>query len=185
MRAEVRRQFIHFLFGSLIISLVAVGGTRESLLLISIAFLAGLVLSYSIRRGVKVPLVCNVVDCVQRHYEKEIPGKGALFFFLGAIITMVLFWQQRIVLGALCVAVYGDAASTVFGVRFGKHKLVGKKSFEGTLAGILIAGFFLSFLFQFHIAFLAALIGMLAELLPFDDNFTIPIAVGLVLSILL
>lgn len=185
MKVEIRRQFIHFLFGSIIIAIIALQGTRISLLAISIAFLAGLVLSYAIKKGVRIPLICNVVDCVERHYEKELPGKGALFFFLGAIITIVLFWQPRIVLGALCVAVYGDAASTVFGVKFGKHKLVGKKSLEGTVAGILIAGFFLSFLFQLHIAFIAAIAGMLAELLPFDDNFTIPIAVGAVLTILL
>jgi len=185
MKVEVRRQFIHFLFGSLIISLVALRGTQEALLVISIAFLAGLVLSYAIRKGIKVPLVCSVVDCVQRHYEKELPGKGALLFFLGAIMTMVLFPGQKIVLGALCVAVYGDAASTVFGIRFGRHRIAGKKTLEGTLGGILASGLFLCLLFPLHMALLAAVIGMLAELLPFDDNFTIPLAVGITLSILI
>ncbi len=91
MKVEIRRQFIHFLFGSIIIAIIALQGTRISLLAISIAFLAGLVLSYAIKKGVRIPLICNVVDCVERHYEKELPGKGALFFFLGAIITIVLF----------------------------------------------------------------------------------------------
>jgi len=185
MKAEIRRQFIHFLFGSAIIALVAVRNIQESLLAIGIAFLAGLLLSWLIKKGFKIPIIFPLVKKVERHYEKRLPGKGALLFFLGAIITMLLFWQQRIVLGALCVAIYGDAASTIFGLRFGKHRIAGKKTLEGTLAGIAASFAFLMLLFQWQVALAAAAVGMLAELLPFDDNFTIPIAVGLTLTILI
>jgi len=82
------------------------------------------------------------------------------------------------------VAVFGDAASTVFGLKFGKHKIAGKKTLEGTLGGIAASAFFLLFIFQWPVALAAATIGMIAELLPFDDNFTIPIAVGIMLAIL-
>jgi len=186
MKTELRRQFIHFLFGSFFIALIAVQGFEYSLIVLSLAFALGLLFSYAIKKGLRVPLLIQVVEKVERGYEKHLPGKGALLFFLGAIITMVLFWQSRaIVLGALCVAVFGDAASTVFGLRFGRHALVGKKTLEGTVGGIAVSLFFLSFLFQWQIALIAAVIGMLAELLPFDDNFTIPVAVGLTLSILI
>lgn len=185
MKAENRRQFFHFLFGSGIIALVATKGIEASLLVISLAFLAGLAISYAIKKGVKIPLLLGFVKKVERDYEKKLPGKGALLFFLGAIATMLLFRQQPLViLGALVVAVYGDAASTVFGLRFGKHRIAGKKTLEGSLGGIAASLFFLLFLFQWPIALAAATIGMLAELLPFDDNFTIPIAAGVILSIL-
>jgi len=185
MKSEIRRQFIHFLFGSFFIALVAVRGTLESLFVLCIAFLTGLVFSYAIKKGAKIPIITHIVQRVERDYEKHLPGKGALLFFLAAIITILLFQRQEIVLGALGVVVYGDSASTIAGLRFGKHRIAGKKTLEGTLGGMAAAFFFLLFIFQWPIALAAAVIGMLAELLPFDDNFTIPIAVGLTLSILI
>lgn len=181
MKSEIRRQFIHFLFGSFFIALVAVLSTLDSLFVLCIAFLTGLVFSHAIKKGAKIPIVTHIVQRVERDYEKRLPGKGALLFFLAAIITILLFQRQEIVLGALCVAVYGDAASTVVGLRFGKHRIAGKKTLEGTLGGIAMAFFFLQFIFQLPVALAAAITGMAAELLPFDDNFTIPIVTGLAL----
>jgi dolichol kinase len=185
MKVEIRRQFIHFLFGSAIITLVALRGVQESLVVISTAFIVGLAVSWLIKKGVKIPVLTPIVERVERHYEKHLPGKGALLFFLGAIIAMALFQSQEIVLGALCVAVYGDAASTIVGMRFGRHRIAGKKTLEGTLGGILVSSAFLLALFQWPVALAAAVVGMAAELLPIDDNFTIPVAVGLTLSILI
>lgn len=185
MKAEIRRQFIHFLFGSFFIALVAAFGTLNSLSVLCIAFLTGLFFSYAIKKGAKFPVITHIVQRVERGYEKHLPGKGALLFFLAAIITITLFQSQEIVVGALCIAVYGDAASTVIGLRFGKHRIAGKKTLEGTLGGIAASLFFLLFIFQWPVALAAAVIGMLAELLPIDDNFTIPIAAGLALSILI
>ncbi len=186
MKAEARRQFIHFVFGSMIIALVALKGVQLSLQILMVLFLAGLAVSYAIKKGLKIPGLMSVLKRVERDYEKHLPGKGALLFFAGAIMAMVLFGQnQNIVLGALGVAVFGDAASTIVGITVGKHRLVGKKTLEGTIGGILASFFFLSFLFQWQIALAASLFGMLAELIPIDDNFTIPLATGAVLTILL
>jgi len=185
MKTEARRQFIHFLFGSFFISLIALLGVEQSFFVLAACFGTGILVSFLLKKGVKIPLLLHIVQRVERDYEKHLPGKGALLFFLAAIITIVLFQEKAIVLGALCVAVYGDAASTVFGLRFGKHKIAGKKTLEGTFGGIAASLFFLSFLFQWPVAIAAAFIGMIAELLPFDDNFTIPIAVGLALTILI
>lgn len=185
MKTETRRQFIHFLFGSFFIALIAVLGIEQSFFVLAACFGAGLLVSFLLKKGARIPLLLGVVKKVERDYEKHLPGKGALLFFLAAIITIVLFQEKAIVLGALCVAVYGDAASTVFGLRFGKHRIAGKKTLEGTFGGIAASFFFLSFLFQWPIALAAAIVGMVAELLPFDDNFTIPIAVGLMLTILI
>ena len=185
MKTEVRRQFIHLLFGSFFIALIAILGIEQSFFVLAVCFGAGLLVSILLKRGVKIPLLLHIVQRVERDYEKHLPGKGALLFFLAALITIILFREKAIVLGALGVAVYGDAASTVFGLKFGKHKIAGKKTLEGTIGGIVASLFFLLFLFQWPIALATAVIGMLAELLPFDDNFTIPIAVGLALTVLI
>ncbi|MBN2067570.1 MAG: phosphatidate cytidylyltransferase [Candidatus Diapherotrites archaeon] len=185
MRKEARRQFIHFCFGSLFIAIAALQGIEFTRVLLAVVFAIGLLVSFLIKRGAKIPVVMQVVERVERDYEKRLPGKGALLFFLGAIILMLLFQEKMVVLGALCVAVYGDAASTVFGIAFGRHRIAGKKTIEGTVGGIAASFAFLQLLFPWDIALAAAVIGMLAELLPFDDNFTIPIAVAAALTILL
>jgi dolichol kinase len=88
-------------------------------------------------------------------------------------------------LGGLCALIYGDSVSTIFGIKFGKHKLIGKRTWEGTIAGMLAALPFLAILFPIQIALATAIIAMLAELLPINDNFSIPIATAIFLSIML
>ncbi len=185
MRQEILRQFVHFLFGSAFIALVIVAGTETALTVVAAAMLLGLVGSYLLKSGLRIPILFNLVQIVERKYEKTLPGKGAFMFFLGAIILMFFFKEQAIVVGALCVAVYGDAASTIFGIRFGRHRIAGKKTLEGTLGGILVSLFFLGMLFEWWVALIAAVVGMLAELLPIDDNITIPIVAAAVLTLLL
>jgi len=188
MKKEIRRQFIHYLFGSALIALVAIAGALTALQIISVIFVFGLLFSFLLKKGVKIPLIFHAARMVERDYEKHLPGKGALLFFASAIIALsvfgVLLQKPLAAIGALCAVVYGDSASTLVGIRFGKHRLAGKRTLEGTLGGIVAAFFFLQFIFPPHIAFAAALAGMAAELLPWDDNFTIPVAAGAALALL-
>ncbi|MCX6798557.1 MAG: hypothetical protein NTW59_00470 [Candidatus Diapherotrites archaeon] len=188
MKKELRRQFIHYCFGSAFIALAALGGVQLALEILLLVFALGLLFSFLIKKGIKIPLFFQVAKMVERDYEKHLPGKGALLFFLSAIIALgvfgVLLQKPLAALGALCAVVYGDSASTMAGLRFGKHRLVGKRTWEGTLGGLAAAFFFLQFLFPMHIALIAATVGMIAELLPWDDNFTIPLAAGAALALL-
>jgi len=59
------------------------------------------------------------------------------------------------------------------------------KTIEGTIAGTAISTIMLSTIMpSIQIALAASIIGMLAEYLPIDDNFTIPIATGITIAIL-
>ena len=185
MIKEVRRQFVHFLFGSLFIALAILFGTEGALLYVSALFSAGLVAILLILAGIKIPLLYGIVQRLEREQEKGLPGKGALMLFLGAIILMILTQNVLVVVGALCVSAYGDVASTIFGLKWGKHSIVGKKTLEGTLGGIFVSLLFLGVLFEWWIALIAAVAGMLSELLPIDDSITIPLVSAVVLTLLL
>ena len=188
MRKEIRRQFIHFIFGSFFICLAATQGMPLTLQMLCAAFALGLLVSYALKKGMRVPVFHQAARMVERDYEKHLPGKGALLFFLSAIIVVGIFGialqNKPAALGALCTVVYGDSVSTIVGMLFGKHRIAGKRTWEGTLSGLAAAFLFLQFLFPPHIALAAAAIGMAAELLPFDDNFTIPLASGAALAVL-
>ena len=96
-------------------------------------------------------------------------------------------------LAALVPLVFGDRAGLLVGKSMGRISFKGK-TVEGSLACLtvsfiiylLLARFWpLVFGFPLIILFSAALIGTLAEALPrpFDDNLTIPIAVGVFLTL--
>ena len=89
----------------------------------------------------------------------------------------------------------GDTAAALVGRRFGRHKTVNGKSWEGVIA-FVIAGWLGCALFLwisgmpqiFYLWAVAAVIpAAAAELfekqLHFDDNFSIPLVTGMVLSI--
>ena len=180
----MRRQFLHLLFGTVFIALIVFFGQRLCLAILIACFLIGIVFSLAIKAGIKIPVFYHLVEKVEREHEKELPGQGAVLFFASAIIVLLLFPSPIISIGALCCLIFGDSASTIFGIKFGRHKLVGKRTLEGTTAGILAMLPFLLVLFPAPVAIVTAIIAGLSELLPINDNFTIPIAAAVTLTIL-
>ena len=124
------------------------------------------------------------------------PFAGAFWFYMGIGLSFLLFPLKAASAAGLVLAV-SDSLSTIIGVRFGSHKLLGKKSWEGTGA-FLISSFLLCLLFFPPVlSLLAALVATLAELLPeartlssprlriiSDDNLLIPLLAGLTLTVL-
>ena len=109
-----------------------------------------------------------------------------------ALLVNVLF-PPFIAAPSLAVMLTGDAAAALIGRKFGKHRTVNGKSWEGfaafvivgfaALAAVLaIAGAFSAF---WHWGLLGVLLAAVAELfqkqLKVDDNFSIPLCVGVVL----
>ncbi|MFH2010468.1 MAG: hypothetical protein ABI333_27965 [bacterium] len=121
-------------------------------------------------------------------------------WYLAALLLGVIFLPQHAVeLGAVALAV-GDPLASLAGKRWGRVKLVGDKSYAGTGAFLLgtfvAASLFLwlvvpgvGLLRSSGIAAVLAGVGAAAELLSgkvrLDDNFSIPLAVGLVAALLL
>ncbi|MDO8647328.1 MAG: phosphatidate cytidylyltransferase [Candidatus Diapherotrites archaeon] len=186
MNKEFSRQLMHLAFGIFFIAEILLFGIAASLMTAIALLVFGVILSLLISEGISIPLLHKAVKHVERESEQSMPGKAALVFVLAVIVTIIVFVLQgrAIVLGALIVLVFGDSFSAIVGKKFGKTKIFGKRTLEGTIAGIIAASIPLAFLFHPVLAFLAALAGMLAEYLPFDDNFTVPLAAGLVLIIL-
>lgn len=114
-------------------------------------------------------------------------------WLLGAIAVIGLF-GQKVALAAIVTFAFGDFISTIVGEQWGKHKLPYNKtkSLEGSLAFFLItfAGVYLVFFFTGFDYLLAAVISasvgsIIESLIPtnywLDDNFAVPVGVGLVL----
>lgn len=188
MISEFRRKFIHIGIGAVIILMVFFLGTIKSLAILFPIYIIGLIVSFLILKGFKIPFAHALLDDVQRTDEKHLPGKGALYFFLGANLVLALFWwNQLFVLAALCTVVFGDGFATMIGTKFGKHRLVGKKSVEGTFACIIACVIFLHILFPFSIYRIGftAFVATAVELLPLNDNLGMPLATAATLLFLI
>ncbi|MFH1586688.1 MAG: hypothetical protein ABID38_02435 [Candidatus Diapherotrites archaeon] len=182
---ELRRQLIHVIAGSAVIWFVLFLGRTNALLLASLIFLIGLIISILLKWGYKIPIASDLVKVAGREKEKSFPAIGALMFFSGIILTMAFFQDLNVIIGALVVAVYGDGASTLIGKAIGKIKTIGGLTLEGTIGGMIVSFLLLAGIFDLVPALWAAIFGMASEMLPIDDNVSIPIVAAIVLTILL
>ena len=122
--------------------------------------------------------------------ERSITGAPAFF---GGVFLSFLFFPRSTALAALVPLIFGDRAGFLVGNAFGRIS-IGKKTLEGSAAcftasflAYLAASWLWPDLFGYGLVVLASasLVGTVAEALPrpFDDNLTIPLAVGIFLSL--
>lgn len=111
---------------------------------------------------------------------------GITFMMTGITIIVALFPKNVVLLVMLFVAMADPIASEI-GIRFGKDKLIGNKSLQGSLAAfatcfLLALAYFTHFDLvgerRFIVCLISGLIGAASELIPIgklDDNFVFPV----------
>jgi len=111
---------------------------------------------------------------------------GATYMAAGVSLIIVLY-PKRVVLLTLLLLSVADPLASYVGIRFGKERLLGHKTLQGTLAAFLACftittvycyGFGLMRERLFIVSLLAGWIGAMAELVPvgkLDDNFVFPV----------
>jgi dolichol kinase len=179
LKCEILRKSIHILFGTLFLLLISYAGTNASINIIGLCLIAGVIISIAITRGHKFPYLEKIVLKVERENEKQFPGKAAVFFFISALVLLLIFQgNKNLVLAALSVQVFGDALAAIIGMKYGKHKLIAKKSWEGSLTCLIISIICINFFFPLHIAIIGGIIATIVEALPIDDNLWVPLITG-------
>lgn len=180
LRKEILRKLFHLLEIPVLLfySLMRFyWSDRAALLGLTVLFLVFLEVEY-VRLEVrpKIPKEYNIFRARERDNVT-----GSIFFIAATIIVFAAF-DYPIALTALLLTVFGDLTSALVGIKFGKHKLFRKKSWEGTLAGFLI-NLAVSALILPGYPFIfvpMALMASTVELLTgkLDDNLTVPIFAG-------
>ncbi len=179
---ELIRQASHFAFGIGIAAFIFFFEKQLVISVLSIVLLAGLILSELVSKGYHIPVVSTTITMMER--KDVIPGKGALFFAMGALIPLILLGSVEVAIGVFVLAVL-DSVATVAGMRLGRHRIYNGKSLEGAAAGIAVTAVVLLFLVPPEYAALVAVIAGVVELLsPVDDNLIIPVIVAVTLTML-
>jgi|TARA_Y100000310_G_scaffold344824_2_gene459796 dolichol kinase len=185
-KLEIKRQVFHIFFGIFLVLLLHFDFVDYLFLLIF--FIIGLILSLS-SKNIKIPLIHNFLKTFDREKDLEtFPGKGAIFYVLGAFIV-VLFFPKDIALASIMILALGDSISRLIGpYGYLQHPFHNKKFLEGAVAGI-IAGFLGALFFVSWIpALIASTISMFLEGLDLrikkfkiDDNLLIPVVAAAVM----
>jgi dolichol kinase len=123
--------------------------------------------------------------------DEEVEGLAGTSFLLTGVMLSVILFPREIVLNVLLLLAFADPIASQIGIRYGKIKILGSKSLEGTAAAFSVC-FFINLLFLsanwslvlpllLGLSFIGALIGALSELISFkylDDNLSFPILSG-------
>jgi dolichol kinase len=117
---------------------------------------------------------------------------GATYVLLSALICVIIF-PKVIFITAFSILIISDTFAALVGRRYGKRKFLAK-SLEGTLTFFFSASIVVLFtpkvegiIAEYLIGFTAAFIGGIVENISFgffDDNLSIPIAIGLTMWLL-
>ena len=188
---EIKRQLFHVLLGLALVILIKCNiiGLKS----LAVLFFIGFILSL-LSRKYDIPGISWFLRHFARNRHKTaFPGKGALFYILGAFFALLLF-SEEIALASIMILALGDSVAALFGMHYkgrGKHPFSSKKYLEAALLGGM-AGFFGAILFINPIyAFIASMLAMLIEGIDIrlgftqvDDNLVIPVAAGVILTLL-
>ena len=203
MKSEAMRQLVH-MSGLLFILLAQFMDKAMAGLLFTLIALFFLVYSEHVSRCEKnhrtllSKIECRIRDMafwLERKDSRK-PFTGAFWFYMGIGLAFLLFPLKAASAAGAMLAV-SDSLSTIIGVRFGRHNLIGKKTYEGTGAFFISAILVCLLFFSPAISLLAAMVATLAELLPearlfshsklkmaASDNLLIPLMTGLSLTVL-
>lgn len=130
---------------------------------------------------------------MREHERKQLAGTS---YLLLGVLVIVYFFPKEIVDLSLFFLAIGDPLASYVGLRFGKDKLIGNKSLQGTMATFFACTLISVIYFYSHelmlerifiVSILSGLIAAITELVPFaklDDNFSFPVASASLLWVL-
>lgn len=178
---ELLRQLIHA--SGVFIVVLSYFISPNSLILVAALVLLLVVLLFELDKKYQIPFFSYIFRLCKRRDDE----RGFIYFFLGIILTLIIFkFNMPVANAAILILLFGDSASTIIGRRYGKIKipLSKDKTVEGSLA-FFVVGLTLA-ITQVPLlpAFLGALSGALAEAYsPVDDNIPIPLVSGTVMAL--
>jgi dolichol kinase len=119
--------------------------------------------------------------------EGESFTPNGMVYYMLACFLVILFWDRTAACISLIVLVAGDAMAAIVGLAWGRHKIWGGKSLEGSLACLLtvwlVGLLFLAPERSLLVAVVAAAVESLPTTVIINDNLWIPLATSATLAL--
>ena len=181
---EFKRKLIHYASSVIGLSIIYLDSEIMLPLLIASALIFPFLDYIRINNKFISGIYNSYFHTITRSFESK-KLTGASFVFMGALITYILFDPKVAGIGLIVMSL-ADANAAIVGVGYGKIKLL-NKSLEGSFA-FYMTTFIILYIFKIPIiiSLLVSLIATLTELIDIpkiNDNISIPITVGLLLTI--
>jgi diacylglycerol kinase (CTP) len=131
---------------------------------------------------------------VMRRHESS--GLSGMSYLLIACPFLLFLNVRPVVTLTLLFLAFGDPIASFFGIRYGKDRILGNKTLQGTMASFVVCTVIAGVFYYFNnlmterlfiVVPLSGLIGALAELIPIgklDDNLTFPVVGSILLWLL-
>ena len=136
----------------------------------------------------KIPLISSITLNAATVSEQHEFTVTPIFLALGITLSLLLFPSQ-VAYASIAVISLGDSAASIFGKFFGKISIPFNKgkNLEGSISGFAFAFLGASYFLSTPLALIGAAIGMVVETLPLpvNDNLSVPLVTGTLLTILL
>ena len=148
-----------------------------AMLALTSVFLILLEVEYArLEMKLKIP---DFLDVLRPHERNNVTGS---IFFVAATIICFATFDYGVAMLALLLTVFGDLASALIGIKFGKHKAFKSKTFEGYIAG-LVTDVFVGYLMFPNYPAIYITMGVVASTVELftgklDDNLTVPLFAG-------
>lgn len=183
---HLARKIWHMASVSMMAAVYAVASEKLSLTILVMAWLLFVPVDFIRQR---VPMVNEILIHLFRPImrDSEVQKVAGTSYLLTGVLIVVFIFPKEVVLLTLLFLAFADPIASYFGIRYGKDKIFGHKSLQGSLAAFIVCAV-LTFGFLFSnnllldriivVSLLGGLIGALAELIPvykLDDNLTLPI----------
>lgn len=193
-KGEVLRKAVHV--GSIVIP-IAVALMSKTLVLMILVGVALALLLFDLLKAHHRPfksLFLAVFGRMLRSREEEGSMTASTIVVASAALTVFVF-RQEIAVAALAYLSVGDSAAALVGRHWGRIRLVGNRTLEGSLAALtscLLVSFVLLMLnplMGWNLTppglLVGSVIATLAELvdLPLDDNLRIPVLAGIAMEL--
>ncbi|MBW2992464.1 hypothetical protein KY345_04570 [Candidatus Woesearchaeota archaeon] len=192
-KLEARRQVFHIFFG-VILALLIYFEIVDFAILLAVA-LVGFITSL-ISRRYDIPVISWFLHQFDREKDRKVmPGKGALYYVIGALIIYGLFITQpdgkSIIAASIMILALGDAVPHfVAHMAKIKHPFSDVKYVEASLFGVMFAFLGAVWFVEPLEALLASFVAMFAEGIDLkmnwelDDNIIVPLVAATVIWVL-
>lgn len=178
LRKEILRKLFHLYQLPMILGYVVLRYYfSERIAIFAIVVVLFIILEYEF---IRLDLNLKVPDPFGIMRPREKKSVSAMLFVALSTIVVFSVFDFKIAITAMLIMVFGDLASALVGIKYGKHRIKSGKSWEGFLAGFVMNLIVASiFLWEFPLIVISmALVASLVEMLTYklDDNLTVPIS---------